>query len=596
LSTADGMIEKQAMERFFVDLFGDEVCEASRLVIFSTQSKRTTWAKSIPEAVDAAAEIASVSDAYFNVCLQGQTSALIERRKRKGDQGVTPQGMAYARGYATTVSVIPGLWLDLDIAGAGHQKPGLPSSAQDAWKIIEALPFSPTMTLRTGGGFHAYWLFKEPWIIESQEERDKAAGVIRGWQHLAIDAGSAMGFAVDSTHDLVRCLRPEGTINFKYDSTVRQYEEGGSPNRYNPSDFDDWCVAVSPPPSQNKIDQLVEQIQPHLTPHAQPPAEKLLMLLNTQPQFAATWNNQRDSKWSQSEYDMSLANMASNAGWSPEEISTLIIAHRRQNCQQLKIERPRYYGLLLVKSEEIRVVAEAQERIEDRVASIQQQDTTPDQERDGILNDLSSLLGFPIKRIIKYLSDPPQYRLVLNEGTIHLGEVNTILNPAKFRAAIAAVSGTLISRFNATQWDQVAQAILQAVEVQDLGADSSAEALVSEWLLEFMNQHPAQMERSDAIACRSPFVLERSGEPDRISIFLSEFRSWLAFHRDERLGRRQLATLLRAANCEPCVVKYSRESDGHPSTVHVWLLSPSFSRSLYRGEKTKSQSQDAFHG
>ncbi|MCH1571144.1 MAG: hypothetical protein L7S64_07340, partial [Longimicrobiales bacterium] len=56
----------------------------------------------------------------------------------------------------------------------------------------------------------------------------------------------------------------------------------------------------------------------------------------------------------------------------------------------------------------------------------------------------------------------------------------------------------------------------------------------------------------------------------RVCFFLSEFRSWLAFHRDERLGRKQIATLLRTAGSEPVVVNYTRESDGKKSTVGAW--------------------------
>lgn len=581
-------IDRPAIVAFFENLYGDAVDDHSRLVLWSTRNKRTTWAKSIPEAAAAVEQIAAVSDAYFGVCLQGRDLAIEERRKRKGDEAVTDAGMVYARGYASTVAVIPGLWLDLDVAGSGHEKQGLPSSAAEAWKIIEALPFAPTLSLRTGGGFHSYWLFREPWIIESQEERDRAAGCIRGWQNLAIDAGASFGYAVDSTHDLVRVLRPAGTVNYKYGVPVRPVEDPNSP-RYNPSDFEDWASEVKPPPSESKIGQLTGELADSLRPDAQPPTEKLLAMLNLQPSFAATWNGERSSTWSQSEYDLSLATMAANAGWKPSEITALVIAHRRQNGKDLKIDRPRYYPTLLTKATARAEVAEAQERIEDRVDSIQQGDSTPTEERDGIITDLSALLGFPIRRIIKYLSDPPQYRLVLEQGTIHLGDVNTILNPARFRAAIAAVSGTLIQRFAGSAWDPVATAILQAVEELDLGADSSAEALVTEWLTEYLSQHAPSLERADAIAVRTPFVLEIPGDPSRVAFFLSEFRSWLSFHRDERLGRRQLATLLRAASAEPRVVRYTRESDGHGSSVHVWLVSLAVSSTLpIIGEKIQS--------
>ena len=197
---------------------------------------------------------------------------------------------------------------------------------------------------------------------------------------------------------------------------------------------------------------------------------------------------------------------------------------------------------------------------------MQQGEADIEDERDGFLTDVSSLLGFKIRRILKYVSDPPQYRLVLEEGQIHLGGVESILNPTKFRASIAAVSGTLIQRFNGQRWDPVAQAILQAVEELDLGSDSSAEGLVGEWLGEYLSQHRPSEDRVEAIGIRHPLVLSDG----RVCFFLSEFRSWLAFHRDERLGRKQIATLLRTAGSEPVVVNYTRESDGKKSTVGAW--------------------------
>ena len=90
--------------------------------------------------------------------------------------------MDYCRGYAVTTSVMPGLWLDLDIAGGGHEKKGLPQNQVDCDRILSELPFDPSWVVGTGGGTHVYWLFREPWILESNEERDRAAAMIRGWQ------------------------------------------------------------------------------------------------------------------------------------------------------------------------------------------------------------------------------------------------------------------------------------------------------------------------------------------------------------------------------------------------------------------------------
>ena len=478
------------------------------------------------------------------------------------------------------------MWLDLDIAGDGHEKIGLPRNQADADRILEQLPLAPSWIVQTGGGTHIYWVFEEPWAIESDEERDRAAAVLRGWQTLAIDAAANMGFTVDATHDLPRVLRPVGTVNHKYGTKVAWRSE--SDVRYNPSDFEGWAQAVVPvrAPAHSRAEDLGE-----LHSEIQPPAQKLMAMLNLAPQFAETWRRERKSFPSQSEYDMSLASMAARAGWKDEEIVALVVSHRRDGGEPLRLDRPAYYTGLIGKAKQGMVVDEAHERINERVEAVSVGDASPEDEREGFLTDISNLLGFRIRRVLKFVTDPPQYRLVLEEGCIHLGGVDSILNSQKFRASIAAVSGHLIARFKADRWDPVAQAILQAVEELDLGADSSAEGLVDEWLGEYLAQHRPSPERQDAIPLREPFL-----DPDQQpAFFLSEFRSWLAFHRDERLGRRQIATLLRSAACTPRVVSYTREGDGHKSTVHVWVAPRSVSARLPRrgvGDRT-TDSEDS---
>ena len=558
--------DRSAFLGFFTDLYADAVDAENRLVLWTARDKRSAWLQSIDEAGGVLDGIPPGTDLYYGVCLQNHEAALAERRRRNRDESATLQ---YARGYATTTAVMPGLWLDLDIAGAGHEKRGLPTSQVDAERILSALPLDPTWIVETGGGMHVYWLWREPWTLGDHEERAKAAAMIRGWQQLAIDAATEMGFAVDSTHDLSRVLRPVGTINSKYNVAVRFRQI--SDCRFNQSDFDDWCAEVVPvkgTPEMREIGELHEDIQP--------PAEKLMAMMNLAPKFAETWRRERKEFPSQSEYDLSLASMAARANWSDEEITALIVSHRRQGNEPLKLDRPSYYSRLLGKAKAGIDADEAQDRLTGRVEMVQSGEVDIEGERDDFLRDVSTLLGFPIRRIIKFLSDPPQYRLVLEDGQIHLGGVEVILNSTKFRAAIAAVSGTLIGRFNGQRWDPVAQAILQAVEELDLGSDSTAEGLVGEWMSEFLGQHRPSEDRNEAIGIKHPFYAKDGS----VCIFLSEFRSWLAFHRDERLGRKQLATLLRTAHSEPVTINYVRESDQKKTTCACWTVPASIVANL----------------
>ena len=565
---SNGAVDREVVSDFFEEMYGDSVTHGAKLVLWNARDKRSRWASTLSDAVAMVEAQAAASDPYFGVCLQDFESARSERSTRTGDKSPS---MDFVRGYASTTTVVPGLWLDLDLAGPAHEKRGLPRTREDADRILQKLAHDPTWIVNTGGGLHVYWLFREPWELESQEERARAAACVRGWQVLAIDIAADMGFSLDATHDLSRVLRPAGTTNHKY-GTLVTFQVSDGP-RYNPSDFEEWIDQIVPVGSA--LPERVEKLG-DVHDRMQPPGEKLMAMLNLAPQFAATWRRERKEFPSQSEYDMSLATMAARAGWKDHEIVALVVAHRRAGGEPTKADRPEYYARLLSKAQGGIVADQAHERLHERVEAVQQGDSTPEEEREGFLRDVSSLLGFRIRRVLKFLGDPPQYRLVLEQGTIHLGGVEAILNSTKFRASIAAVSGTLIDRFKADRWDPVAQAILQSVEELDLGADSSAEGIVSEWLGEYLGQHRPTEDRQEAITVREPFF-DPDGAP---AFFLSQFRSWLAFHRDERLGRRQLATLLRSAACAPRVVAYTRESDGTRTSVQVWAVPGAISTDL----------------
>jgi hypothetical protein len=571
-------IRPDSIRRFFADLFADSVGEHAALVLWSAKNKRSCWTYSVEEAAERAGQLAAASDLYFGACLQNPELALSANESQTGRSRPREEAFRFMRGYSSTASVVPGIWLDLDIAGDAHEKKNLPRTVEEAWSIIEELPHPPSVKVITGGGFHLYWLFKEPWQLENDEERMEAASLVRGWQHLAIARAKERGLMVDSTHDLARALRPAGTINFKYEAVVG-YEECG-PQRYNPSDFADYAstsdVVVPQAPVAptfngkfNCPDHHIPEGYETLTEASEPPAPKLSAMLNLMPQFLATWLRKRDKELaSQSEYDLSLASMAARAEWGMLETIALVLKHRRESGKPTNFMRPKYYRDLWAKAQSGNKAADSFERIGERVDSISHGMSSSTEEKPEMLSDLSALLGIPLVSIVKFVCDPPQYRLILESGPIHLGGVENIINSAKFRAAIAAISGRLIPRFKADRWDPVAQAILNAVEEQDLGADSSAEGLVTEWLTEYLTAHRPSEERVDAILIQQPF-LDPSGVA---SFFLSQFRQWLDFHRNEKMSRREIATMLRTSGLKPRTVSFRRPADGVGSSVHVWCV------------------------
>lgn len=125
------------------------------------------------------------------------------------------------RGYKADVVAVPGLWLDLDLAGPAHASKALPETEDDAAAILAAIPFEPTAAVHSGWGLHLWWVFAEPLVLEDQKIRadfDRTCGT---FQKLAIDAAAARGWHVDDTSDLARVLRLPGTTNRKIPTDLR---------------------------------------------------------------------------------------------------------------------------------------------------------------------------------------------------------------------------------------------------------------------------------------------------------------------------------------------------------------------------------------
>jgi hypothetical protein len=119
---------------------------------------------------------------------------------------------------AADVAGIFGLRLDVDVNGTpdgkGGVKTGAAPSIADAEDLAGAIA-TPSFVVFTGGGVQPVWLFDEPWLFASDEERDDAAVLARRWQAAHADL---VPWSIDSTANLDRVGRIPGTHNYKGDT------------------------------------------------------------------------------------------------------------------------------------------------------------------------------------------------------------------------------------------------------------------------------------------------------------------------------------------------------------------------------------------
>jgi putative DNA primase/helicase len=187
------------------------------------------WLKLLYAECDGYVSIVSTSDWAGDSCLTSQLAAATLRASfcdRRGDKGiyarvttlrtaVTADGR---RGSDEDSLSLPGLWADMDVVGPGHKttKP-LPVTLDDCKKIVtEAGLPDPTLWVSSGGGFYPWWLFDEPWTLDSSGIK-WAQEISRVWQDAIAESAKELGFHYGPVPDLSRVLRIPGTVNRKVD-------------------------------------------------------------------------------------------------------------------------------------------------------------------------------------------------------------------------------------------------------------------------------------------------------------------------------------------------------------------------------------------
>jgi hypothetical protein len=332
--------------RFLLGLFGAAPA-ASFVLVWTLPGRCSRWfpVARLAQAAATMAELARTRDVYVGCGLRGR------------DHGV------HVRGGATDVVAIPGAWADVDCTKPGATKPYF-ATREAAGTFLDALPLRPTLRVWSGGGYQAWWLFREPWVFADGIERTKAATVLRCWQaHLRESAGH-LGATLDATHDLARVLRAAGTVNHKWHLPVVLEVDDGP--RCNPGDLEELVVDLpslgeGPPPRNHRGGEVGDLDDLHETAlaldrNANPPPAKLAALLARDRRFRRTWVRQRPDLVDQSPsaYDLALATAAARAGWDDTEIIGLLIAHRRRHGSPPKL-RADYYARTLARARAARL-------------------------------------------------------------------------------------------------------------------------------------------------------------------------------------------------------------------------------------------------
>lgn len=118
------------------------------------------------------------------------------------------------RGKAVDIVLIPGVWLDIDVAGPHRKRSdGLFETIAEARVWVEQWS-KPTILVNSGGGLHAYWLFKTPLLRRDGDIEANARNHVERAQ-------AACPYRLDAVGDVARILRLPDTIHQPTGQPVR---------------------------------------------------------------------------------------------------------------------------------------------------------------------------------------------------------------------------------------------------------------------------------------------------------------------------------------------------------------------------------------
>jgi hypothetical protein len=86
----------------------------------------------------------------------------------------------------------------------------------------------------------------------------------------------------------------------------------------------------------------------NLSEDMNPPEAKLFILMEYFPKFVASWKGLRADFTKPSQYDMSMARLAVQAGFDNHEIAALLIAHKRKQGWNLQLTSNYYAWVIAV--------------------------------------------------------------------------------------------------------------------------------------------------------------------------------------------------------------------------------------------------------
>ena len=306
LQQADVLAARQYIDLLFTDDPADD--ERIVLVEFRDNKVRVVPCRTREEAAKYAN---GRTDVYCALALQ-PASVLINGR----------------RGGNDTATGIVGFGVDVDAEKEGHN---YPPTKQVALDLSRSFPVRPTVVVDSGGGYHLHFLLKELLRFDDEQERARAAQMLKALGSRFRAHFETHGYELDFTHDLARILRVPGTRNSKRDGHIVGIVEVNESQRWGSLDDLADAFGIDPSGAEAAISGAEVRLAGDLaTLRARFPQENHEALEATKPLYKARFGRDATGlkKNSPSDIDLSIGSLTKAAGWSDEERGAAIVCSR----------------------------------------------------------------------------------------------------------------------------------------------------------------------------------------------------------------------------------------------------------------------------
>lgn len=113
------------------------------------------------------------------------------------------------------IAAVPGLWVNINIQDPSNKAKNLPSQV-DAVNFLNSQSMKPDIIVNAGDELQAYWIFNEPFIVNSVATLDEIMKLSHDFQHKIIADGLHHGWQIENTSIITNFQRLPGTWNWTH--------------------------------------------------------------------------------------------------------------------------------------------------------------------------------------------------------------------------------------------------------------------------------------------------------------------------------------------------------------------------------------------